>query len=109
MELLNHTLDRTFLNNAVWQWLMAAGAMLLVLLPALVVRRSIRRHAERRAAGERRQLLELPLRVASRTRTLFIVVVGCIAGARLLDLPDKAQWIASGALTVVLARAAPAS
>ncbi len=101
MELLNHTLDRTFLNNAVWQWLMAAGAMLLVVLPALLVRRSIRRHAKRRAAGAQRQLIDLPLRVASRTRTLFIVIVGCIAGARLLELPDKALWIASGALTVV--------
>ena len=37
MELLNHTLDRTFLGNAVWQWLMAAGGALLFLLVALTV------------------------------------------------------------------------
>jgi small-conductance mechanosensitive channel len=101
MELLNHTLDRTFLGNAVWQWLMAAGGALLFLLVALTVRRSVRKQAERLAATDRVELLELPFYVAARTRMLFILVVAAIVAARLLDLPDRAVWGASVGLTVV--------
>jgi len=101
MELLNQTLDRTFLGNAVWQWLMAAGGALLFLLVALTVRRSVRKQAERLAATDRVELLELPFFVAARTRMLFILVVAAIVAARLLDLPEKAVWGASVGLTIV--------
>jgi small-conductance mechanosensitive channel len=90
-------LDPTFLGNTLWQWTVAGVIALAVMTVLWFVRRVLRAQYERLAATPQAELLELPLKVASRTMPLFILIAGSFAGLQILVLGPK---IATLALTI---------
>lgn len=93
-------LDRSYLDNTVWQWAAAAGVGLSVLLVTLIVRRVIRSRYARLAATSEIEFLELPLRVASRTTTLFLFVVALFLSAQMVELPKNIDRVLLTAITI---------
>src|SRR5690606_15976527 len=89
MNTVQDLLEITLWQHALGQWLLALGVVLAACAVGLALRRSALRQAERLATTPRREMLELPFHVASRTRSLAIVVAALWLGMRLLDLPDK--------------------
>lgn len=82
-------LEKTFFHNTLWQWALAAGIVVVVFFVALIVRRVIRAHYAHAAATQQFELMELPLKVASRTSVLFLLIAALFAGLQSLDLPQK--------------------
>ena len=101
MNAFDEALAITLWNQPIGQWLLALLVVLVACALGLVLRRSALRQAERLAATPRREVLELPLHVASRTRALAIVVASLWLGMRLLELPDKAARAGSALFTIV--------
>lgn len=93
-------LERSYLDNTVWQWTVAAGVALAVLLVALIVRRIVRSRYARLAATTQIEFLELPLRVASRTGSLFLLIFSVFLGAQMLALPKNIDRVLLTAITI---------
>jgi small-conductance mechanosensitive channel len=89
------------LGNTYLQLALACLAVVLSTLAMTAARRVARRNHARSVETHRAELLEIPLRVLSRTRFLFIAVVALFAGASILELPHKADRVAATVLTVV--------
>ena len=98
MEL--NLLERSYLDNTVWEWLMAAAVAFGVLLVTLVVRRIVRGRYRRLAATPHIELLELPLRIASRTGSLFLLILAIFLGAQMLELPRNIDRLLLTAITI---------
>lgn len=93
--------ERSYLDNTVWQWATAAGLALGVLLVTLIVRRIIRGRYARLAATTQIEFMELPLRIASRTGWLFLLIVSIFLGAQVVELPKNIDRALLTALTIV--------
>jgi small-conductance mechanosensitive channel len=93
-------LERSYLDNTVWQWTVAAGVALAVLMVTLIVRRIIRSRYTRLAATTQIEFLELPLRVASRTSSLFLLILSVFLGAQMLALPRNIDRVLLTAITI---------
>lgn len=93
-------LERSYLDNTLWQWTVAAGVALGVLLVTLVVRRIIRGRYARLAATANVEFLELPLRIASRTGSLFLLMLSIFLGAQTLALPKNIDRVLLTAITI---------
>jgi small-conductance mechanosensitive channel len=100
MNELKDILDPTFFGNSLWQWTLAGLIALVVLTLLLFVRRIVRAHYERLAATPHAEIMELPLKVASRTTILFIVVAALFAGLQAVQLPPKLATLASTIFTI---------
>lgn len=81
--------DQPWLHDNVWRWTIALGIAVGVFLLTMLMRRMVRSRYQRLAATPRTELLELPLKVASRTSALFLAVVSLYAGLTTLRLPPK--------------------
>jgi small-conductance mechanosensitive channel len=81
--------DRSYLDNTVWQWTAATGVALGLLFVTLIVRRIIRSRYARLAATPGIEFMELPLRVASRTTSMFLLLVSIFLAAQMLELPKN--------------------
>jgi len=82
-------LDPTFFGNTLWRWTIAGSIALGVFALLWFVRRVMRSQYKRLAATPEDELLELPLKVASRTATLFILLAAVFAGIQAVELPPK--------------------
>jgi small-conductance mechanosensitive channel len=100
MNEVERLLDDRYFDNTLWQWGMAAGIVVAVFFVALLIRRIIRSRYERLAATPQTELLELPLKVASNTGMLFLLVVSLYAGASMLRIPEPAAKLLLTALTI---------
>ena len=80
-------LDKTYYHNTLGHWGLAAGIAAVVFFVTLIVRKVIRARYARMAATPQTELLELPLRIASRTAVMFLLLVAFFAGAQALELP----------------------
>ncbi|WP_129781105.1 mechanosensitive ion channel family protein [Peristeroidobacter soli] len=79
--------DATYMDNTLWQWTVAASIAVGVFLVLLLIRRTIRSRYQKMAATPETEFLELPLKVASRTTVLTVVVTSLFVGAQWLTLP----------------------
>src|SRR3954454_14328264 len=100
MNEVERLLDNRYLNNSLWQWAVAAAIAVGVFFVTLVIRRVIRSRYERLAATPQTELLELPLKVASHTGMLFLLIVSIYAGASLLTIPERPAKLLLTALTI---------
>lgn len=97
---LNDILDRRLWDNSVLDLAIAAGVAALVFAAGLIARRLVRKHYQRVAATPDRELMELPLRVVSRTTTLFLIFVAAFAGLAALRMSDRFRGGVMTALTI---------
>jgi small-conductance mechanosensitive channel len=79
--------DRTYFGNSVWQYALAAGIAVAALLLLLFLRRLVRSNYRRLKATPEVELMELPLKVISRTTSLFLLVVSLFVALQVLELP----------------------
>jgi small-conductance mechanosensitive channel len=93
-------LDPTFFGNTLWQWTIAGAIALAVLAVLWFMRRLLRNQYNRLAATPQEELLETPLKVASRTTTLFILIVAIFAGLQAVALPPKLGKLALTIFTI---------
>ena len=101
MNEVERLLDDRYLGNSLWHWALALGIVIAVFAITLVIRRIVRSRYERLAATPQIELLELPLKVASQTGMLFLLVISIYAGASILTVPEKVSSILKTALTIV--------
>ena len=100
MNELTEILAPTFLGNSLTAWSLAGVIATVVFTVLLFARRLVRAHYERLAATPETELLELPLKVASRTTVLFIVIAALFAGIQALKLPPKLATLALTIFTI---------
>src|SRR3954471_10893672 len=100
MNELQRLLDDRYFNNSLWQWAVAAAIVVGVFCITLLIRRVVRSRYQRLAATPQTELLELPLKVASHTGVLFLLVASIYAGASTLVIPDRASKLLLTALTI---------
>jgi small-conductance mechanosensitive channel len=102
MNLFLITLDDLYLENRLSTWLWALTVTLSVLLVTLMIRRMIRRQAKRFAETPETELMEVPLMIASRTATTFLLVLSIFAGMVALKLPAMAHHVAERVLLIAV-------
>lgn len=93
-------LEKTYYHNTLWHWGLAAGIAVFVFFVTLIVRKIIRSRYKRMAATPQTQILELPLRVASHTAALFLLLVAIFAGAQVLELPKAPSNVLLTLITI---------
>lgn len=94
MNIFLTMLDDLYLDNTLSAWLWALAVGFSVLLVTLTIRRVIRRQSKRLAETPKVELIEVPLMIASRTTTTFLIVLSVFAGMIALRLPDIAHRVA---------------
>jgi small-conductance mechanosensitive channel len=102
MNELNHLLDVTYLGNSLGRWALAGAIATIVLGLLLFLRRFFRIQYERRAATPQAELMELPLKVASRTAMLFLLIAAVFAGLQAVVLPPKLATLARTVFTIAI-------
>ncbi|MGC3981433.1 MAG: mechanosensitive ion channel family protein [Steroidobacteraceae bacterium] len=100
MNSLLAALDDLYLDNTLGQWLWAIGTAVAVLLITVFIRRLVRLHYRRMAETEEIELMEVPLQIASKTTTLFLLVLGLFFGMLTLTLPDTVHRIGEKILLI---------
>lgn len=85
-----------------WDWLVAASLTLVCGAAMLFARRFAHRYYERLAQTEQTELMEIPLQVASKTATWFVLVVSLAAGLASLELPQKLERVLASSVTIAL-------
>jgi small-conductance mechanosensitive channel len=88
---VEHLVEATYLGNTLWQWAVAAGIAVAALVVLLLLRRAIRSRYEKLAATPEIELLELPLKVISRTTLLTVLVASLFIGSQWLKLPATVE------------------
>ena len=101
MPEVERLLDHVYLQNTLWQWTVATAVALGVFFALMLVRRIVRGRYERLAATPQTELLELPLKIASRTTALFLLLASVFAGTQLLKVADKPAALLLTLLTIV--------
>ena len=87
MNEVEQLVDATYMGNTLWQLAVAAGIAVAAFFILLLIRRTVRARYEKLAATPATEFLELPLRVASRTTVLFLLIASLFIGAQWLKLP----------------------
>ncbi len=100
MNPILNTLDKLYLDNTLNQWLWAMGTAAGIWLVTLLIRRFIRGHYQRMAATEQVELMEVPLQIASKTSTLFLIVLGLFFGLLTLKLSPTVHRVAEKVLLI---------
>ena len=93
-------LDDLYLDNSLTKWLWAVATAVGIWLAASLVRRFVRRHYARMQKTAEVELLEVPLQIASKTSTLFILVIAGFFGMLTLNIPEVAHRVAEKVLLI---------
>lgn len=93
-------LEQAFLHNTLWQWTLATGIAAGAFFVTMIVRRIVRGRYARMAATPQVEFLELPLRVASRTAALFLIILSIFLGSQWLELPRSIARVLVTAITI---------
>jgi small-conductance mechanosensitive channel len=88
------TLDELYLGNTITQWSWAVVMATLVLLTSMLIRRIGSGYYLRLRATAERELMEVPLKVISRTATTFLLVISASIGIQFLTVNDRVQHVA---------------
>jgi small-conductance mechanosensitive channel len=97
MTQVEQLVEATYMGNTLWQLTVAAGITLGTLVVLLLIRRIVRSRYAKLAATPQTELLELPLKIASRTSLLFVLITSLFIGSQSLVLP---AGVARALLTV---------
>ena len=89
-----------FLGNSLWQWTIAGSIATLTLLALLLFRRLVNVQYERLATTPHTEMMELPLKVLSRTTLPFMLIAALFAGLQALVLPPKLTALAWTVFTI---------
>lgn len=93
-------IDKSYLGNTAWQWLIALAILVSVFFGLLLLRRVIQAQHRKLAATPQVELLELPLSVASRTTLLFITILSLFLALQAVELPAKVSRLFVTAITI---------
>jgi small-conductance mechanosensitive channel len=88
MTQVEELVEATYMGNTLWQLTVAAGVTVGTFLLLLLIRRAIRSRYAKMAATPQTELLELPMKVASGTSLLFLLVGSLFIGSQSLSLPN---------------------
>lgn len=102
MSELTRFWSRVYFGNALWHWALALGTALVLLAVLMFIRRLIRTKYARVANTAERELIEIPLKVASKTTTPFLLIVSIFSAVQTLEMPDKLRAILLNALAIAL-------
>lgn len=94
-------IERILEHNSLETWASALLVVLCVFLGGIAIRGFVRRHYKRMLLTERLEIMELPAEVASKTSSLFLLVMALTAGASLLKLPKVAAELVPKVFTVI--------
>ena len=94
--------DEPIFHNSLTAWLIAGAVAAVVFLILLGLRIAVRRYANRLAATERTELLEIPMRALSRTTLLFMLIVALAIGSQSLKVGETLQRVIASALMIGL-------
>lgn len=93
-----------------WQWLgsslvdwgIALAITLIALTILLALRRLVRAYHSRMQSTAEKELLEIPLKVLSRTTSLLLIILALFAGSQWLTLGTRIQQLLASAVTIAL-------
>ena len=103
MEDIVQMLEGAAFGNPLYQWLIAAGVATALLFVLLSIRRIAAHRYKRYAETEDTEVLEIPLKVASDTRFLFLLLVSVFVGLiMIVDLPPTVDRVLKTLLTIAL-------
>ncbi|WP_129641709.1 mechanosensitive ion channel family protein [Peristeroidobacter agariperforans] len=83
---VENLVEATYMGNTLWELAVAAGVAVAVFLVLLLIRRAIRSRYQKLAATPETEFLELPLKVASRTTVLTVLLTALFIGSQWLTL-----------------------
>lgn len=89
-------------QNSPTEWLIAAAITAAVISVLLLLRLLIRRYADKLSKTDRREILEIPAEVLSRTTLPFLVAVALYFGLQSLDLGAKLSKLLNSAITITV-------
>ncbi len=89
-------------QNSPTAWMVAGGITLGVLTLLLLLRPIIRKYAARMHKTERREFLEIPMEVLSRTTLLFLVAISLYFGLRSLELGEPLSKVLNSIITITV-------
>src|SRR5689334_19485459 len=95
-------LERGLSGNTPWDFGLAACIAALVFLAGVVTRRLARARSQQLALTPEHELTELPLRVISQTKLLFVGIIAVASALSTLELSARARGPISSVLTVAL-------
>ena len=87
-------------QNSPSAWLIAGGIFVALLTLLLLLRPLVRKYAERMRKSERRELLEIPMQVLSRTTAMFLIAVSLYFALRSLELGDTLTTVLNSIITI---------
>jgi small-conductance mechanosensitive channel len=102
MAIVDRLSESSILGNSHWEWATACMVMLVSAFVGVSVRRLLRNQYARLVRTEESEIMEVPLQLASRTATLFIVVLSIAAGLATLELPAKPARAVASAATIAV-------
>ncbi len=88
-------------ENEPWAWGVAMLMGLCALLFLLMTRRFVRQRYASMAATTRVELMEVPLEIASKTSSGFLLALGILVGLSMLTLPTKLEAAVFKVFTVI--------
>jgi len=102
MDTLHDWLEHSFLNNTLATWSMAVLTLLGTLLALYVVRYIILRRLRILAHRTGARPVEAVIDIAVHTRFLSLLALSILAGAQLLELPDKIERVLTSGIIILL-------
>ena len=90
MTQVERLVDATYMDNTLWQLAVGASVAVGAFLVLLLIRRFVRSRYAKLAATPQTELLELPLRIASHTSPLFLLIASLFIGVQWLTVPPAA-------------------
>jgi small-conductance mechanosensitive channel len=92
--------DWPIAQNSASDFLVAGGIFFAILTVLLILRPLIRRYARKMRQTDRRELLEIPVQVLSRTTFLFLLAVSTYFGLRSLELGGSFTKVINSIITI---------
>lgn len=99
---VENLVEATYMGNTVWQLAVAAGVAAAVFLVLLLFRRAVRSRYRKLAATPETEFLELPLKVASSTTVLTVLLTSLFIGSQWLNLPLTATKAILSVFTIAI-------
>jgi small-conductance mechanosensitive channel len=99
---LNNWQSWPIAQNSPTAWLIAGAITASVLTVLLILRPLIRRYAARLAKTDRREIMEIPAEVLSRTTLAFFVAVALYFGLQSLELGSKLSKVLTSIITITV-------
>ncbi len=93
---------QVYFGNTLWQWAVAAGIALIMFGVLMLIRSFIRTHYARVASTPEHELIEIPLKVGSKTTAAFLFIVSLFSAVQALQMPDQLRKVLLNALAIAL-------